>query len=158
MRDLRTLLNALDPHAGLAQRHIWLISVFEWIRGDESSVPACISRLQTFITTVQAQPEAEARLKAWWHRLLEEVDVTTLLGDFGFAPRTAFMSELAERLRRKMLPGTPETNDASELFPLVAPTRFDAQWLGALEEAQVGQLVTLLQASPKPTPCNGSTA
>lgn len=149
MRDLRTLLNALDPHAGLAQRHIWLISVFEWIRGDESSVPACISRLQTFITTVQAQPEAEARLKAWWHRLLEDVDVTTLLGDFGFAPRTAFMSELAERLRRKMLPGTPETNDASELFPLVAPTRFDAQWLGALEEAQVGQLVTLLSSEPE---------
>ena len=149
MRDLRTLLNALDPNAGLAQRHIWLISVFEWIRGDESSVPACISRLQTFITTVKAQPEVEARLKAWWHRLLEEVDVTTLLGDFGFAPRTAFMSELAERLRRKMLPGTPETNDASELFPLVAPTRFDAQWLGALEESQVDQLVTLLSSEPE---------
>lgn len=149
MRDLRTLLNALDPNAGLAQRHIWLISVFEWIRGDESSVPACISRLQTFITTVQAQPEVEARLKAWWHKLLEDVDVTTLLGDFGFAPRTAFMSELAERLRRKMLPGTPETNDASELFPLVAPTRFDAQWLGALEEAQVTQLVSLLSDEPE---------
>ncbi|MBI2725872.1 MAG: site-specific recombinase [Polaromonas sp.] len=149
MRDLRTLLNALDPNAGLAQRHIWLISVFEWIRGDESSVPACISRLQTFITTVQAQPEVEARLKAWWHKLLEEVDVTTLLGDFGFAPRTAFMSELAERLRRKMLPGTPETNDASELFPLVAPTRFDAQWMGALEEAQINQLVTLLSSEPE---------
>ncbi|MES2283578.1 MAG: site-specific recombinase [Pseudomonadota bacterium] len=149
MRDLHTLLNALDPNAGLAQRHIWLISVFEWIRGDESSVPACISRLQTFMTTVQAQPEVESRLKAWWHRLLEEVDVTTLLGDFGFAPRTAFMSELAERLRRKMLPGTPETNDASELFPLVAPTRFDAQWLGALEEAQVNQLVALLSSEPE---------
>ncbi|MES2192416.1 MAG: site-specific recombinase [Pseudomonadota bacterium] len=149
MRDLRTLLKALDPHAGLAERHIWLISIFEWIRGDESSVPACISRLQTLITTVQAQPEVEARLKAWWHRLIEEVDVTTLLGDFGFAPRTAFMSELAERLRRKMLPGTPETNDASELFPLVAPTRFDAQWLGALEEPQVKQLVALLSAEPE---------
>ncbi|MES2511591.1 MAG: site-specific recombinase [Pseudomonadota bacterium] len=149
MRDLRTLLNALDPHAGLAQRHIWLISVFEWIRGDESSVPACISRLQTFITTVQAQPDVEAKLKAWWHKLLEEVDVTTLLGDFGFAPRTAFMSELAERMRRKMLPGTPETRDASELFPLVAPTRFDAQWLGALEEVQVNQLVALLSAEPE---------
>ncbi|MES2401000.1 MAG: site-specific recombinase [Pseudomonadota bacterium] len=149
MRDLRTLLKALDPHAGLAERHIWLISVFEWIRGDESSVPACISRLQTFITTVQAQPDVEARLKVWWHRLIEEVDVTTLLGDFGFAPRTAFMSELAERLRRKMLPGTPETNDASELFPLVAPTRFDAQWLGALEEPLVKQLAALLSDEPE---------
>lgn len=149
MRDLRSLLNALDPNAGLAQRHIWLINIFEWIRGDASSVPACMSRLQTFITTVQAQPELEARLKAWWHNLIQEVDVTTLLGDFGFAPRTAFMSELAERLRRKMLPGTPETNDASELFPLVASTRFDAQWLGAIEEAQVTQLVDLLSSEPE---------
>ncbi|MES2511687.1 MAG: site-specific recombinase [Pseudomonadota bacterium] len=148
MRDLRTLLNALDPHAGLAERHIWLISVFEWLRGDESSVPSSISRLQTFITTVQAQPEVEARLKAWWHNLIQEVDVTTLLGDFGFAPRTAFMSELAERLRRKLLPGTPETTDASELFPLVASTRFDAQWMGAIEEAHIDQLVQLLSSEP----------
>lgn len=148
MKDLRSLLNALDPHAGLAERHIWLISVFEWLRGDKTSVAACISRLQTFITTVQAQPEVEARLKAWWHNLIQEVDVTTLLGDFGFAPRTAFMSELAERLRRKLLPGTPETTDASELFPLVASTRFDAQWMGAIEESHINQLVQLLSSEP----------
>ncbi|MES2415576.1 MAG: site-specific recombinase [Pseudomonadota bacterium] len=149
MTDLRSLLHTLDPAAGLAARHIWLINAFGWIRGNESSVPACTSRLQAFITAVQADPEIESRLKAYWHRLLEEVDVTTLLGDFGFAPRTAFMSELAERLRRKLLPGTPETTDASELFPLVAPTRFDAQWLGALEETQVNQLVALLSSEPE---------
>src|SRR4051812_32023395 len=103
MRDLRTLLGELDPDASLADRHIWLIRLFEWLRGDESSVQASVSRVQTLIAAVQAQPDVEARLKAWWHRLVTTVDITTLLGDFGFAPRTAFVSELAERLRRKML-------------------------------------------------------
>ena len=147
MNDLRALLARLDPQADLAARHVWLIALFKWLRGDESSLEATTSRVQTFIAAVKAQPELEARLKAWWQTLMHTLDVTTLLADFGFAPRTAFVSELAERLRRKLLPGTPETIDAAELFPLVAPSRFDAQWLGALPEAQIDQLAALLSSN-----------
>jgi site-specific recombinase len=149
MEKLQTLLLQLDPNAQLAERHVWLIRLFEWIRGDASSVNASVSRLQTFISAVQASPELEVRLKAWWHTLAQTVDVTTLLADFGFAPRTAFISELGERLRRKLLPGTPETLDASELFPLVATSRFDAQWMSSLEEPQVTQIVNLLSSEPE---------
>ena len=149
MEKLQTLLRQLDPNAELAERHVWLIRLFEWIRGDASSVNASVSRLQTFIVAVEASPEIEARLKAWWHTLVQTVDITTLLADFGFAPRTAFISELGERMRRKLLPGTPETVDASELFPLVAPSRFDAQWMSALEEPQLTQIVNLLSAEPE---------
>ena len=140
MKDLRRLLAQLDPGANLAARHVWLIALFEWLRGDESSSDASIARLQTFIDAVQAQPELEQQLKAWWQVLLQTVDVTTLLADFGFAPRTAFVSELTDRLRRKILPGTPETIDSAELFALVAPSRFDAQWLAAIPDAQIDQL------------------
>ena len=147
MKDLRSLLAALDPDAHLAARHIWLIALFDWLRGDESSVDGTLARLQAFMDAVQAQPEFEARLKAWWQVLFKTVEVTTLLADFGFAPRTAFVSELAERLRRKILPGTPETIDAAELFPLVAPTRFDAQWLAAIPDVQMEQLTALLSSN-----------
>jgi site-specific recombinase len=147
MKDLRTLLAELDPQASLAERHVWLIALFAWLRGDESSPEASISRLQAFIDAVHARPELEQRLKAWWQVLLQTLDVTTLLADFGFAPRTAFVSELSDRLRRKILPGTPETIDAAELFTLVAPTRFDAQWLAAIADPQIAQLVTLLSGN-----------
>ena len=144
MQDLRALLDSLDPAADLARRHVWLIQLFAWLRGNERSTQASASRLQTFMAAVQAQPELQARLKAWWQKLVETVEVTTLLADFGFAPRTAFFSELAERLRRKLLPGTPETIDTAELFALVAPTRFDAQWMAALPDEHISQLVLLL--------------
>jgi site-specific recombinase len=147
MKDLRTLLAELDPQASLAERHVWLIALFAWLRGGESSPEASISRLQAFIDAVHARPELEQRLKAWWQVLLQTLDVTTLLADFGFAPRTAFVSELSDRLRRKILPGTPETIDAAELFMLVAPTRFDAQWLAVIADAQIAQLVTLLSGN-----------
>jgi len=123
IKDLPALLETLDPAAELAQRHVWLIQLFAWIRGDQTSPEAAVVRVQLFMDAVHAQPALQARLQAWWRKLLQTVDITTLLADFGFAPRTAFVSELAERLRRKLLPSTPETVDASELLPLVAPTR-----------------------------------
>ena len=144
MSELRSLLNNLNPDADLAARHVWLINLFAWIRGDGASVDGAVARVQSFIDAAAAQPEFGLRLKAWWRTLRQTVEVTTLLADFGFAPRTAFFSELGVRLRRKMLPGTPETIDSAELFPLVAPTRFDALWLAALTEKQIDQLVALL--------------
>ena len=146
MNNLPALLDELRPDAPLADRHIWLIKLFEWIRGDESSAPAAVSRVQGFLDAVERQPAVQARLQAWWQTLLQTIDITTLLADFGFAPRTAFVSELAERLRRKILPATPETLDAAELFPLVARSRFDTQWMGALDEAQIAQLAALLSS------------
>ena len=147
MQDLNTPLVELDPKANLAARHIWLIALFEWLRGDKSSLDASLSRLQNFIDVVHSQPESQQRLKDWWQVLLQTVDVTTLLADFGFAPRTAFVSELTDRLRRKILPGTPETIDSAELFALVAPTRFDAQWLAAIPDGQIEQLVALMSGN-----------
>ena len=144
MQNLPELLAALNANASLADRHIWLIRLTGWIRGDESTPEASVFRLQAFMSAVESDPTARARLKAWWATLMQTVDVTALLADLGFAPRTAFVSELAERLRRKLLPGTPETQDASALFLLAANRRFDAQWMAAISEPQVQQLAHLL--------------
>ena len=148
VKALDQLLDTLEPTAALAARHVWLIALFAWIRGDQTSAQAAVARVQRFIEAVQKRPDVHKRLQAWWETLVQTVDITPLLADFGFAPRTAFISELAERLRRKLLPGTPETIDAAELFPLVVPTRFDALWLAALDESHIAQLTALLSANP----------
>ena len=148
-RDLPGLLAELDPHAGLAQRHLWLIGLLEGIRGDCTSAPAAVARLQLLLDAIQADPQAQARWLAWWSRLAASVDATTLLADFGFAQRTAFISEFGERLRHKLLPGTPETNDSAELFALCFPRAFDAQWLALLDGPTL-QRVGALLILPRP--------
>lgn len=142
--DLGSLLERLDPHAPLAERHLWLISLCDWIRGQQPSPEAAMSRLQLLLDAIEARPDVQQRLRVWWQTLLQTVDVTTLLADFGFAPRTAFVSELAERLRHKLLPDSPETLDASELFSLALPQAFDAQWLAAIDSAQLQRIERLL--------------
>ncbi|MDA8457328.1 site-specific recombinase [Acidovorax sp. GBBC 3334] len=140
----QSLLATLDPSAPLARRHLWLIGFLAWVRGDRRSVDGALARLQRFVEAAEGDAQARARLQAWWTTLVGTVDITTLLADFGFAPRTALASEMAERLRYKLLPGSPETIDASELFMLALPTDFDAQWLAALDEPLLERLLALL--------------
>ncbi len=125
----------------MAQRHLWLIELFDWVRGSCDSVPASVARVQLLVEALEANPKTRQRLQDGWQALSETVDITPLLADFGFAPRTGLFSELAERLRCKLLPSSPETFDASELFTLALPYAFDAQWLAALPEALLDRLV-----------------
>ena len=143
-RDLQGLLAGLDPTADVAQRHIWLINIFDWLRGDRASPQAAMGRVQLLLDAIEARPELRERLRAWWRAFTQSVDLTTLLADYGFAPRTAFASELSERLRRKILPGTPETTDASDLFRMVLPGVFDAGWIALLDETQLARIGALL--------------
>ncbi|MEO6291825.1 MAG: recombinase, partial [Burkholderiaceae bacterium] len=145
MRDLAQLLEAVDTEAPLAQRHLWLIELFGWVRGDASSTAAAINRLQLLLDVVQARPELQTRLRQWWHQLLHIVDAASLLADFGFAQRSALISELTERIRLKLLPATPETTDAAVLFSLVLNTEFDQLWLAELDEATLARIADLLQ-------------
>ncbi len=142
------LLGTLDPQAGLIERHLWLVRFMAWVRGDGTSAPASVARLAQFVDLALADPATALRVQVAWQTLLTTIDGTTLLADFGFASRSAFVSEFAERLRLKILPATPETVDASELFSLALSQAFDAQWLAALDDALLARLATLLAAPP----------
>lgn len=148
--DLLTLLARLDPTAPLAERHLWLVALLDWVRGDGTSADAAVRRVQALVEAAEARADFRTPMQAWWQALVGQVDITVLLADFGFAPRTAFTSELADRLRRKLLPVTPETIDATELFALALPQRFDAQWLAQLDEPLLARLAQVL--APEPTP------
>ena len=155
MRTLTELLDLLEPNAELAGRHLWLIDLLDWIRGDAGSPHASVARVQLFLDAAQARPGFGDKLQAWWRTFTGTVDTTPLFADFGFAPRAAFLSELGERLRYKLMPGTPETTHATELFMLLFPQPFDAQWLKLLDEATMVRLSSLL--SP-PTSARSSVA
>lgn len=146
--DLAALLDALDPDAPLAQRHLWLIHLLDWVRGEASDPQLSVLRVHQLLDAVADRPDWLARWRRWWALFVQTVDVTPLLADFGFAPRTAFLSEFGHRLRRKLLPATPETTDLGELFALLLPTRYDARWIQALDSETLQRLHALLLAPP----------
>ena len=80
----------------------------------------------------------------WWEEFLTDMDATPLLAHLGFAPQGSFSSEPGHRLRRKLLPMSPDTTDLSELFGLLFPSELDARWLRALDERTLRRLRTTL--------------
>lgn len=143
-RDISTLLETLNPEAGLVERHVWLIELIDWVRGDGDSPEAAAGRVNLLLDVLDARPHTAEKLQAWWRALLHTVDGSTLLSDYGFASRNAFVSELVDRLHHKLLPATPETVDASELFGQVLDGDQDAQWIAALPDATLQRLTQLL--------------
>ncbi len=143
---LAALLEAMDPDAAPVHRHLWLIALFDWIRGHGAATEYAPARVTALLDAVEASPETTVRLQVWWRTLIDSVDGTTLLSDYGFASRNAFVSELVERLHYKLLPTSPETSDASELFALAMPGAQDAQWLAALPDSTLERLGRLLSA------------
>lgn len=142
-----SLFDRLDADAPLALRHLWLIDALRWVRGDEKDVQASVSRVREFLDTLEAHPGLQQRWRRWWQRFVETVDITPLLADHGFAPRTAFLSEFSNRLRKKALPHTPETTDLAELFDLLLHRRFDVRWLKAMDSATLLRLRNLLMGT-----------
>lgn len=150
MHDLNQVLDTLDARAPLAQRHLWLIGLLDWVRGPRGSSPqAAASRVRLLLDALAARPQLQEQVHEWWQVLAETVDATALLADFGFAPRMAFISEFNERLRQKVLPATPETTDSAELFSLAMPRADDAAWIAALDADMLQRIAGLIStASP----------
>ena len=54
---------------------------------------------QLLVDALLARPDLTAAWQSWWRAFLDDTDPTPLLADLGFAPRTAFISDLGQRLR-----------------------------------------------------------
>ncbi len=138
--DLTALVNAADPQAALAERHLWLARLFEWLRHTPPGhTPLPGLRLKHLLDVLDSNPAAQARVAGVWQAFWREVDAPALLADFGFAQRHSLLSELAERLQARLLPGTPQTQDLALLFKLFAQPS-DAQWVAALDETSLARL------------------
>jgi len=130
--DIEALLDAADAQAAPVERHIWLIRLLDWVRrGEPVSGMQCVVRL----LDASAHPVRRERVVALLAATWRDTDVAALLADFGFSPRFAFLNELGERLRRRVLPQSPETTDMAVLFGLLFSGADDADWLAALDEA-----------------------
>jgi site-specific recombinase len=142
--DLTALLNAADPKASLAERHLWLIRLMEWLRHapveGERVTPTPVLRLKHLLGVLDRHPEHQARVGEVLQRFWQEVDNAALLADFGFAPRMDLWGELGRRVRARVLPLTPATTDLGELFAMLFPDQNDAVWLREIDDATLARL------------------
>ncbi|WP_342451079.1 site-specific recombinase [Piscinibacter koreensis] len=161
--DLTALLNAADPKASLAERHLWVIRLLEWLRhaplerdsaprrlrlrarrapGDATPTP--VLRLKHMLGVLERHPEHRAGTAELLALFMHEVDSAALLADFGFAPRMGLWGEFGRRLRARVLPLTPATSDLADLFGLLFPRAGDADWLLAVDNETLARIAAIV--------------
>jgi len=150
--DLTALVNAADPKAGLAERHLWLVRLMEWLRhapapavrtAGDAKTPLPLLRLRHLLNLLDGHPLIRQRVREMVGRFWSEVDAAALFADFGLGARLSLFSEVARRLRLHLLPGTPETTNLAELFQLLFEPA-DAAWVAELDATLLSRLAQLL--------------
>jgi site-specific recombinase len=155
--DLTALVNAADARAPQAERHLWLVRLMEWLRhpparreaaatgdGDaEARTPLPLLRLRLLLKVIAQHPEVRAQVQGLMAAFWREVDAAALFADHGFGSRLSLRSELVSRIRRRLLPGTPQTADLAELFDLLFDPE-DQAWLQALDAPTLARVAELL--------------
>ena len=149
--DLTALINAADPQASRAERHLWLVRWIEWLRspptrktsGPDSANDWTQQRLKLFLNMLDTQIVQREKIVGLLRRLISETDSCALWVDMGFSPRSAFSNEFAERLRLSLLPRTPDTDNLGDLFLLLFPHPKSAQWLSGMDDDTVSRLSAL---------------
>ena len=148
--DLTALVNAADPKASLAERHLWWVRLMEWLRhapatapSAESRTPLPLVRLRHLLNLVDGHPAIRSQLRLMVGRFWREVDAPALFADFGLGARQSLFSEILRRLRLRLLPGTPETADLAELFQLLFDPA-DASWVALIDAPMLARVAALL--------------
>lgn len=164
--DLTALLNAADARAAQPERHMWMVRLMEWLRHvptrreaaagtdgtparPERVTPMAVLRLRHLLRVLEQSPEHRAQVQGMFHAFWREIDAVALMADFGFSNRMALGSELWQRLRAEVLPGSPATHDLASLFPLLFRGS-DAAWLEQLDEDLLGRIAALVVPQQQP--------
>ena len=155
--DLTALINAADPKATLAERHLWLVRLLEWLRHapsaaiaptpdaepEDARTPLPVLRLRHLLSQLERQPATAERVYGMAVAFWRDIDAAALYADLGFGARRSFASELLTRMQQRVLPGTPETPDLSSLFRLLFEPE-DAGWIAAIDAPTLARATALL--------------
>ena len=153
--DLTALINSADPGAALAERHLWMVRLMEWLRHAPSHdldapreegrlrTPLPVLRLKHLLNQIERHDDLRQRVQGVAAAFWADIHASALYADLGFGTRRSFGSELLARIQAKVLPGTPDTRDLAQLFGLLFDPR-DATWLQALDSATLERATGLL--------------
>jgi site-specific recombinase len=161
--DVTALINAADPKAALAERHLWLVRLTEWLRHAPSAAknsakssaannsaepetartPLPVLRLRHLLNLLDRNEALRLRVQGLAQAFWRDIDAAALFADLGFGARRSFGSELLTRVQRRVLPGTPETRDLAALFRLMFEPE-DWRWVALLDADTLARTAALL--------------
>ncbi len=162
--SLDVLASSASPDHALEERLNWLVDVAQWIRRpghDGETEPANMSlqsgRLRRFLDVLDRNPEWKLAVARTLRSIIRETRAAALFSETGLPRQSGLLTEINERLTRKILPPQPGSAELGILFERLFPYRDDDVWIGQLDEAMLERFGAMLAYGVRPEEAGWNT-
>jgi site-specific recombinase len=155
--SLDVLASSASPDHALEERLNWLVDVVQWIRRPGHVVetpPVNMSlqsgRLRRFLDVLDRNSEWKLAVAKTLRSIIRETRAAALFSETGLPRQSGLLSEINERLMRKILPPQPGSAELGVLFERLFPCRNDDAWIAQLDAAILDRFGALLEFGVSP--------
>jgi site-specific recombinase len=137
--QLNEILSELAHEVTLSERTIVLEKLFHWVRANQPE-----ARVRYLLQVVERNEDYRKALAINLQALFEETDAVGLFAHLGLVREQSFISELMQRLARRILPTPPSDKDLSEFFSRAFPSESDAEWVAKIPKELFDKISSLI--------------
>jgi site-specific recombinase len=150
--SLDVLASSASPGQPLEDRLNWLVDVAQWIRrpghDDETPPSANVSvqngRLRRFFDVLERNPAWKLAVAKTLRSIIRETSAVALFSETGLPRQFGLLTEIGERLARKLLPAPPGSAELGVVFERLFPYPNDDVWIANLDDATLARFGALL--------------
>ncbi len=153
MPALDVLASSASPGQPLEDRLNWLVDLIQWIRrpGHDTDAPPLnmsiqSGRLRRFLDVLDRNPDWKLGVARALRSIIRETRAVALFSETGLPRQFGFLTEIGERLTRKVLPPPPASAELGVLFDRLFPCRGDDLWIENLDAPTLDRFAALLSS------------
>jgi site-specific recombinase len=156
--------SSASPDQPLDERLNWLVDVVQWIRrpGQTDETPLAETSLQSgrlrrFLDVLDRNLEWKIAVAKTLRSIICETSAVALFSETGVPRQAGLLSEIGERLARKLIPAPPDSAELGVVFDRIFPYRDDDIWIASLDDATLARFGALLDYAIGPNDENWNT-
>lgn len=149
--DLSYILAQARPQKPLAERLDWMEMLVAWLRARGGGIGASPRdeamagvRIKFFLHLLERHPEWKQPVAQLLASLLPELRAYTMFAYLGLGEEKGLADQMTDVLIDRLLPMPHAPDDLTELLTRIFPEERDSDWLAALPETLLEQLIELI--------------
>lgn len=151
--DLSYILAQARPQRPLEERLDWMEMLLAWLRAPyvgSEKVPrdesAAAVRIKFLLQLLDRHPEWRTPVAQLWASLFREMRGYTVFAYLGLVEEKGFADQMTDVLVDRLLPMPLESDDLTELLMRLFPDERDSEWIRALPEALLQDIINIIEA------------
>lgn len=148
---LSALFEQASPHMSVESKTKLLQSIFSWLREplshSQKTYPQLL-RLKFLLQILEKNPIWKNNLSQILQDLLLQSDLSHFLANSGLPQKSSLLSEIINRISRRMLPQATDSSQMGDLISLFFITEHEPHWLLSIDQIHWTEIMRIVAPDP----------